>query len=103
MSTRSTRTRMDNQRKDKGTALNNYKPIMFLPMMWRILTVQIREEICDSLTNRRLFPEGQKGCCKGSRGTGDLLYIDQHILNEIKTRWKNLTMPGYMIWQRKAG
>ena len=34
----------------------------------------------------------QKGCCKGSRGTAELLYIDQHILNESKTRRKNLAM-----------
>ena len=41
---------------------------------------------------RQLFPEEQKGCRKGSRGTGELLYIYQHILNESKTRRKNLAM-----------
>ena len=39
-----------------------------------------------------MFPEERKGCRKGSRGTGELLYIDQHILNESKTRRKNLHM-----------
>ena len=39
-----------------------------------------------------MFPEEQKGCCKESRGTTKLLYIDQHILNESKTRRKNLAM-----------
>ena len=29
---------------------------------------------------------------KGSRGIGELLYIDQHILNEKKTRRKNEAM-----------
>ena len=29
---------------------------------------------------------------KGSRGTAELLYIDQHILNENKNRRKNLAM-----------
>ena len=29
----------------KGTAPNNYRPITCLPMMWKILTTQIREEI----------------------------------------------------------
>ena len=61
-------------------------------MMWKILTVQIKEVIYYSLTNRRLFPDEQKGCCKGSRGMAELLYIDEHILNESKTRWKNLAM-----------
>ena len=58
--------------------------------MWKILTAQIREEIYDSLMSRGLFPEEQKGCRKGSRRTGELLYIDQHILDENKTRRKNM-------------
>ena len=40
----------------------------------------------------RLFPNEQKGCRKGSRGIADLLCIDQHILNESKTKRKNLAM-----------
>ena len=100
MLTRSTGTRLDYQRKDhidpkdpsKGTALNNYKPITCLPMMWKILTAQIREKIYYSLTSRGLFLDEQTGCRKRSRGTAELLYIDQHILNESKTRRKNLSM-----------
>ena len=96
MPTNSTCTRMNDQRiqKDpnKGTAANNYRPITCLPMMLKILTAQIRKEIYYLLTNRALFPDKQKGCCKGSRGTAELLYIDQHILNESKTRRKNLVM-----------
>ena len=72
---------------NKGTAPRNYRL-----MMWEILTVQIREEIYYSLTSRGLFPDEQKWCCKGSRGTAELLYIGQHILNESKTRRKNLAM-----------
>ena len=60
--------------------------------MWKILTALIREEIYDSHTSCWLFLEEQKGCRKGSRGTGELLYIDQHILNESKTRQKILAM-----------
>ena len=76
----------------KGTAPKNYRPITCLPMMWKILTAQIREKIYYSLTSRGLFPDEQKGCRKGSRGTAELLFIDQHILNERKTRRKNLAM-----------
>ena len=50
------------------------------------------KEIYYSLTSRGLFPEEQKGCHNGSRGTGELLYLDQRILNESKTRRKNLAM-----------
>ena len=47
----------------KGTTPNNYRPIPDLPMMWKILTVQIREEIYSSLTSHELFLEEQKCCC----------------------------------------
>ena len=76
----------------KGTAPNNYRPITCLPRMWKILTAQIREKIYYSLTSRGLLPDEQKGCRNGSRGTAELLFIDQHILNESKTRRKNLAM-----------
>ena len=67
----------------KGTTPKNYRPITCLPMMWKISTVQI---------SRGLFPEEQKGYCKGSRGTAELLYTDQHILNESQTSPKNLAI-----------
>ena len=107
---------MDDQRKTiliqkdpfKETATNNYRPITCLLMTWKILTAQINEEICHSLICCTLFSEQQNGCCKGTRGTGELLFIDQHILNESKTRRKNLAMAWidykkYTIWSSKAG
>ena len=91
---------MDDQRKDhidpKGpkqrTAPNNYRHITCLLRMWKILTAQVREGIYNSLTSYGLFPEEQKGCRKGSKGTAELLYMDQRILNKSKTRRKNLAM-----------
>ena len=44
------------------------------------------------LINHRLFSEEQKGCNKGTRGIGELLYINQHILQDSKTRRKNLAL-----------
>ena len=76
----------------KGIAPNNYRPITCLPVMWKILTAQIREKIYYSLTRRGLFPDEQKGCRKGSRGTAELLYIDQHIQIDSKIRRMNLAM-----------
>ena len=52
----------------------------------------IREEIYYSRTSRGLFPEEEKRCHKGSRGTAELLYIDENILNDSKTRRKDLAM-----------
>ena len=56
------------------------------------MTAQIKKEIYNTLTSRGLFPDEQKGCCKGARGTAELFYIDQHILNESKNIRKNLAM-----------
>ena len=44
------------------------------------------------LANKPWIVPRQKGCHKGSRGTAELLYIDQHILNGNKTRRKNLAV-----------
>ena len=86
------RTTLIQKDPNKGTARNNFRAITCLLVMWKILTVQMRKEIYYSLTSRGLFPDEQKGCCRGSRGAAELLYIDQHILNESKTRRKNLAM-----------
>ena len=75
---------------NKRTTPNNYRPITCLQMMWKILTAQIREVIYYSITNCNLFPDEQKGFCKRSRGTVELLYIDQHILNESKDQTKKI-------------
>ena len=82
----------DSKRHLKRTALKNYRPLTFLPMMWKLLTAQIREEIYDSLIRRELLPKEKKGCRKGTTGTWEQLFIDEHILSECKTRRKNLTM-----------
>ena len=60
-------------------------------MVWKILIVQIGKEIYYTLKSFGLFPEEQKGYCKESRATAELLYIDQNILNKGNTRRKNLT------------
>ena len=39
-----------------------------------------------------MFPDDQKGCRKGTRGTAELFYIDQHILNKSKYGRKNLAI-----------
>ena len=81
-------TGMDDQREDNSNPkrppqnnhLNNYRPITPLPIMCKILTAQIRENYY-SLVSHGIFPEEQRGCCKRTRGTEELLYIDQRILN----------------------
>ena len=60
--------------------------------MWKILTAQIKGKIYYSLISCGIFTDEQKGCRKRTRGTEELQYIDQHILNESKTRRKNLAL-----------
>ena len=60
--------------------------------MWKILKAQIREKINYSLISHGIFPNKQKGCYKRTRRTGELLCIDQRILNESETRRINLAM-----------
>ena len=69
---------------------NNFRPITCLPMMRKILTARIREEIYNLLISHRLFSKEQKGCCRGTRGRRQLLYIDQLIPKKTKTRQKNV-------------
>ena len=75
-----------------GPVPNNYRSITCPPIMWKMLTTQIREETYYSLISRGLFPEEQKGCCKGTRVTGHLQCVDQDILKESKMGRKNLAM-----------
>ena len=56
----------------KRATPNNYRTITCLPMMWKILTAKIREDIYYSLISRGLFLKEQKGCLKESRGTAEL-------------------------------
>ena len=49
----------------------------------------IKEEIYNTLISNRLFPEKQKRCRKETRVTGELIYINQNLLTESKTKQKN--------------
>ena len=44
----------------KGTIPSNYKPIMFLPIIWKILTALIKEEIYYLRDCRGLFLKNKK-------------------------------------------
>ena len=59
--------------------------------MLKLLTGVIADQIYANSDQKKLLPEGQKGCRKGSRGTNDLLYIDIAVI-KVKSRNKNLVM-----------
>ena len=91
------RTSLLQKDKSKGNVASNYRPITCLPLMWKLLTGVIADQIYAHLDQEKLLPEEQKGCRKGSRGTNDLLYIDllyidRAVIKEVKSRNKNLAM-----------
>ena len=59
----------------RGRAPTNYRPITCLPMMWKILMGQIKENYY-SLISRGIFSNEQKGCRKRTRGIEELQYIN---------------------------
>ena len=78
--------------KTKGSVASNYRFITCLPLMWKLLTAVITDQIFADLDQEKLLPEEQKGCRKGSRGMSNLLYIDRAVIKEVKSRNKNLAM-----------
>ena len=84
----------------KGNAVDNYRPISCLPVMWKVFSGMLAEEIYEHLEGKNLFPHEQKGCKKKSRGTKDQLLIDKTVLRNCKNRKVNLAMA--WIGYRKA-
>ena len=61
------------QDKSKGNVASNCGPIPYLPLMWKLFTGVIADQIYAHLDQETLSPEEQKGCRKDSRETNDLL------------------------------
>ena len=70
----------------KSNAIENYRPVTCIPLMWELLTGVIAEEMYDYLEQEKLLPEDQKGCRRRSRGTKDQLLIDKTVLKDCKKR-----------------
>ena len=76
----------------KGNAVENYRQITCLPLMWKLLTGVIAEEMYGYLEGEILLPNEQKGCKRKSRGTTDQLLIDKKVLKDCRKRHTNLAM-----------
>ena len=76
----------------KGNYVENFRPITCLPLMWKLLTGIISEDMYCFMENENLLPEEQKGCRRKSRGTKDQLLIDKTILKDCRKRRTNLAM-----------
>lgn len=69
----------------------NYRPITCLPTMYKILTSIIAERTYTFLNEHQLLPSEQKGCKRASYGCKDQLLINKMILEDCKTKKKNLS------------
>ena len=76
----------------KENAVDNYRPISCLPLMWKLMKRTIAESIYSFLDVNDKLPVEQKGCKKKRRGTKDQLLIDKTILRDCKKRHTNLGM-----------
>ena len=76
----------------KGNAVDNYRPISCLPIMWKLFTGIMSDYLYDFLEKEKLLPEEQKGCRRKTRGTKDQLLIDKAALKDCKRRHTNLAM-----------
>ena len=76
----------------QGNVARNYRPITCQPLMWKLLTGIISEEMYFFLDENKLLPVEQKGSRKQSRGTHDLLFIDKSILRNDRAGKKEFSM-----------
>ena len=78
--------------KSKGNEVRNYRPITCLPLMWKLITEIVAEEIYNHLEENDLLPKKQKGCRRNSRDTKDQLLIDKTVMKNCRRRTLGLNM-----------
>ena len=76
----------------RGNAVDNFRPITCLPLMWKLFTGIISDNLYEYLDSSGILPVEQKGCRRDSRGTKDQLLIDKLIIKNCKRRKTNLSM-----------
>ena len=69
----------------------NFRPITCLPTMYKILTSILTDRIYAFLDKNNILPPEQKGCRKESYGCKDQLLINKMIIEEVKSKKKNLS------------
>ena len=67
----------------KGNSLENFRLITCLPVMRKLLTGIVSEDMYRFMENENLIPEEQKGCRTKSKGAKDQLLIDKTILKRL--------------------
>ena len=75
------------QKDKKGEGSKYLKTYYFPAFSWKLLTGVIKEKVYRVLDTNLLLPQEQKECRRKSRGTNDLMFIDdKRIIREVKIR-----------------
>ena len=75
--------------KKKGNETSNFRP---LPIMWKVFTRILAEQVYGHIEREKLLPDEQNGCRRKSRGTKDQLMIDKMVMENCKRRMKNFSV-----------
>ena len=78
--------------KSKRNGLSNYRPITCLPLMWKLITDIVADEIYNHREGNDILPEKQKGCCRNRRGAKDQLLINKAVMKNCRRRKAGLSM-----------
>ena len=86
------RTVLCQKDQERGSAVDNYRPMSCLPLAWKLMTGIIADSMYEFFVENDVLPVEQKGCRRNSRGTKDQLLIDKMVLADCKRKHKNLAM-----------
>lgn len=78
--------------RERGSAVDNYRPISCLPLAWKLMTGIVTHSMYEFFVENDALPVEQNGCRRKSRGTKDQLLIDEIVLADCKRKHKNLAM-----------
>ena len=78
--------------RSKENEVSNYRPIICLPLKWKLLTGIVADEIHNHLEENDLLPEGQKDWSRNSRGTKGWLLINKAFMKNFRRRKVGLSM-----------
>ena len=92
------RTLLCQKDQERGSAVENYRPISCLPLAWKLMTGIIAHSMCQFFVENDVLPVEQNGCRRNSTGTKDQLLIDKMVLANCKKEsartwlWRGWTM-----------
>ena len=79
-------------KKGDPTLPSNYRPITCLPTVYKIFTAVLGESMWQHLRETNLLAAEQTGCTPGRGGCCDQLLIDQMVLEDARSRHRNLVV-----------